>query len=428
MYCHQHMYPRMDHGLFLCALLVKSLTLKFLLAVEEFQCYILNMIKRLALFAAIKKALKRSRVVALIGPRQSGKTTLAREFLSTGSSNYFDLEDPISTARLGEPMMALQDLTGLVVIDEIQRMPELFPVLRVLADRKRLPCRFLILGSASPELVKKSSESLAGRIETIEIGGFTLSETGIDAQQRRWLRGGFPPSYLAKSETDSFAWRKNFIRTLIEQDLPFLGVKLPVVAMLRFWTMLAHYHGQIWNAAEPARSLSISEASVRRYLDLLSDMFIIRQLQPWHANIGKRQVKSPKIYFRDSGVEHYLLGVRSHHDLAGNPKYGASWEGFVIEEIIRSAEPDEAYYWATHTGAELDLLLVKNGALYGVECKRCDAPSMTPSMRHACEDLKLKHLAVVYPGTKKYPLSDIAEAIPFSSVAADPDNLFAGSL
>jgi hypothetical protein len=383
------------------------------------------MVKRKALIGTIKASLKRSRIVALIGPRQCGKTTAAREFLGTDSPNYFDLEDPVSLARLEQPMTGLQDLKGLVVIDEIQRKPELFPTLRVLADRKALPCRFLILGSASPALIKHSSESLAGRIETIEMTGFSLGELGSKPPQRHWLRGGFPLSYLARSESDSFAWRRNFIRTFIERDLPLLGITLPSTAMLRFWTMLAHYHGQIWNAAEPARSLGISESSVRRYLDMLTDMYIIRQLQPFHANLKKRQVKAPKIYFRDTGLMHQLLGARTINELAGNPKCGASWEGYTIEEIIKAVEPDEAYYWATHAGAELDLLIVKDGAYFGVECKRSDAPAMTPSIRIALEDLKLEQIAVVYPGTKRYSLSKNVHAVPFEAVAAGLQGLFA---
>jgi hypothetical protein len=349
---------------------------------------------------------------------------VAREFLDAGSPNYLDLEDPVSSTRLDEPMIGLQELAGLVVIDEIQRKPELFPVLRVLADRENLPCRFLILGSASPALMKHSSESLAGRVETIEMAGFSLGELGIGASQRHWLRGGFPLSYCAGSETDSFAWRRNFVRTFIERDLPLLGITMPSTAMLRFWTMLAHYHGRIWNAAEPARSLGISESTVRRYLDLLTDMYLIRQLQPWHANLKKRQVKAPKIYFRDTGLMHLLLGIRTANDLSGNPKCGASWEGYVIEEIIRAIEPEEVYFWATHAGAELDLLLVKDSGYFGVECKRSDAPSMTSSMRAAVEDLKLEQIAVIYPGTKRYSLSKNIHAVPFNAVTGGLQGLF----
>jgi predicted AAA+ superfamily ATPase len=374
------------------------------------------MIRRKALAGAIRAALRRSRVVALIGPRQCGKTTMARSFLDADSPNYFDLEDPVSCARLEEPMTALRDLSGLVVIDEIQRMPDLFRVLRVLTDRERIKCRFLVLGSASPDLERHSSESLAGRIETIEMAGFCLGELGVGATQRLWLRGGFPLSYLAGSEADSVAWRRNFVRTFISRDLPLSGIRLPSTAMLRFWTMLAHYHGQTWNAAEPARSLGISESSVRRYLDQLTDLYIIRQLQPWHANLKKRQVKAPKIYFRDSGLAHFLLGIRTSLDLSNNPKYGASWEGFVVEEVIRATGPDEVFYWATHAGAELDLLMIKDGRPLGVECKRADAPALTASMRSALTDLKLDRLIVVYPGRKRYSLSENVDVVPLGAV------------
>ena len=376
------------------------------------------MIKRPTVMDAIRRALRRSRVVALIGPRQSGKTTLAREFVQGDSLNYFDLEDPVSLTRLAEPMTALRGLRGLVVIDEIQRQPDLFPVLRVLADRRPLPARFLILGSASPELQHRSSESLAGRLETITIGGLSLAEVGVSAQRRHWLRGSFPLSFLADSDADSLAWRKNFIQTFLERDLLQLGIRTPAATVLRFWTMLAHYHGQIWNAAEPARSLGVSEPTVRRYLDLLEGLFMVRRLQPWHANLKKRQVKSPKIYFRDSGLLHHLLGVRTEIDLETHPKSGASWEGYVVEEVLKAAVPDEAYFWATHAGAELDLLLLKYGRRVGVECKRVDAPRLTPSMQTALEDLQLDRLAIIYPGDRPYPLGKRVTAVPLDTLAA----------
>jgi len=376
------------------------------------------MINRPAILNAIQQALERSRVVALIGPRQSGKTTLAREFVPGDSLNYFDLEDPVSLARLDEPMTALRGLRGLIVIDEIQRRPDLFPLLRVLADRQPLPARFLILGSASPELLRRSSESLAGRLETIAIGGFSLAEVGVSAQRPHWLRGGFPLSFLASSDSDSLAWRKNFIQTFLERDLLQLGVRTPAATILRFWTMLAHYHGQVWNAAEPARSLGVSEPTARRYLDLLEGLFMVRVLQPWHANLKKRQVKSPKIYFRDSGLLHYLLGVRTELDLETHPKSGASWEGYVVEEVLKAVAPDEAYFWATHGGAELDLLLLKQGRKVGVECKRVDAPRLMPSMQTALEDLQLEHLAVIYPGDRPYPLAEHVTAVPLEALIA----------
>ncbi len=375
------------------------------------------MIKREALETAIRTALGRSRVVALVGPRQSGKTTLACQFVLADSLNYFDLEDLTSLSRLQEPMTALRDLRGLVVIDEIQRAPNLFPILRVLCDRDPLPARFLILGSASPDLRRASSESLAGRVETISISGFSLAEVGVDSLSQHWLRGGFPLSFLAGSETDSLAWRKNFIQTFLERDLPQWGVRTPPATLLRFWTMLAHYHGQVWKASEPARALGISEPTVRQYLDILEGVFMVRVLQPWFANLKKRQVKAPKVYFRDTGLLHYLLGIRSELDLLTHPKSGASWEGYAIEETIKAAAPDEVYYWATHGGAELDMLLLKNGRRIGVECKRVDAPRLTPSMRAALEDLELDQLFVVYPGTLAYPIADRVSALPVSSVA-----------
>lgn len=377
------------------------------------------MIERNSLISTIKAALGRSRIVALIGPRQSGKTTLARQFVRPDSVNYFDLEDPVSLARLEQPMTAMQDLRNLVVIDEIQRRPDLFPILRVLADREDLPARFLILGSASPELIRSSSESLAGRMETISISGFSLAEVGVDELQKHWLRGGFPLSFLAENDSDSFAWRKNFVQTFLERDLPRWGVQIPTGNLLRFWTMISHYHGQVWNAAEPARSMGVSEPTIRRYLDILQDVFMVRILQPWHTNLKKRQVKSPKIYFRDSGLLHALLGLRTHHDLQTHPKSGASWEGYVVEEAIKSMGPDEAYFWGTHNGAEIDLLLFKNGKRVGVECKRVDAPRLTTSMQIALEDLQLNHLAVIYPGERLYPLSEKVSAVPLSSLGME---------
>lgn len=374
------------------------------------------MITRNAHLQAIEISLARSRVTALIGPRQCGKTTLARQFVPPESLNYFDLEDPVSLARLDEPMTALTGLTGLIVIDEIQRRPELFPVLRVLADRNPLSARFLILGSAAPELLRQSSESLAGRLEVIRMHGFSLKEVGQENQSLHWQRGGFPCSYLAAADEDSLAWRKNFALTLVERDIPQLGIGIPAQALLRFWTMLAHYHGQIWNAAPPARSLGVSEPTVRRYLDLLEGVFMVRQLQPWHANLKKRQVKAPKVYLRDSGLLHSLLGIRSEGDLLAHPGCGSSWEGYVIEEALSAIQPDEAYFWATHNGAELDLLLLKNGKRIGLECKRADAPRITPSIKIALADLELDRLLVIYPGNRCYSLAERVEALPLTEL------------
>ena len=364
----------------------------------------------------VRRALKRSRIVALLGPRQSGKTTLARQLVAADSLNYFDLEDPPSLARLTEADSALRPLRGMVVIDEIQRRPDLFPLLRVLADRKPLPARFLILGSAAPELLKQSSETLAGRLETVPLEGFRLADLGTRMQTRHWLRGGFPLSFTARTEADSVAWRKQFLQTFLERDLPQFGVTIPSVALRRFWNMLAHYHGQIWNAAELARALAVNESTVRRYLDLLTGVFMVRQLPPWFENLGKRQVKAPKIYLRDTGLLHTLLGITNQRDLEHHPKVGASWEGYAVEEVLKALQPDEAYFWATHNGAELDLLLFKNGRRIGVECKRADAPTLTPSMRTALTDLKLDELYVVYPGEKRYPLTKQVEVVPLAQL------------
>ena len=373
------------------------------------------MLDRHALRCLIESALTRSRIVVLVGPRQVGKTTLARTFVAADSTCYFDLEDPLSAARLAEPMSTLAPLAGLVVIDEIQLAPAIFPVLRVLADRVPNPSRFLLLGSASPALLRQSSESLAGRVEIIEIAGFDADEIGPDSADTLWRRGGFPLSCLATSEESSRVWRRQFLLALAERDLPQLGVNLPTPALLRFFVMLAHYHGQIWNAADPARSLGVSEGSVRRYLDLLTGADYIRQLAPWHENIGKRQVKSPKIYWRDSGLLHQLLGIADQDALLSHPRCGASWEGFVLETMLHRLQPDEAYFWATHTGAELDALLIKNGIRLGLEIKRADAPRLTPSMRHAMTDLKLDALWVLYPGPHRYRLADRIEVLPFAT-------------
>ncbi|MBI2298409.1 MAG: ATP-binding protein [Armatimonadetes bacterium] len=362
----------------------------------------------------IRTALARSRVVALLGPRQCGKTTLARKLVPADSTNYFDLEDPDSLARLSEPSTALRHLEGLVVIDEVQRHSGLFPLLRVLADRQPLPARFLILGSASPELLRQSSESLAGRLETVPLEGFRLADLGAEAQRRHWLRGGFPLAYTPYREADSVAWRREFLQTFLERDAPQLGVRIPAVTLRRFWTMVAHYHGQTWNGSELARSLAVNQTTVRRYLDLMASLFMVRQLPPWFENLGKRQVRAPKVYVRDSGLLHVLLGITSARDLEGHPKVGASWEGYAVEEVLKALRPDDAYFWATHHSAELDLLLFKDGRRIGVECKRADAPTLTPSMRIALADLRLDELRVVYPGVRRYPLADKVEVVPLA--------------
>ena len=380
-------------------------------------------IARTALLETIRTALARNPVTVLTGPRQAGKTTLARELLSEDSPNYFDLEDPVSLARLEEPRTALEPLEGLVVIDEVQRRPDLFPILRVLADRRGSPAQFLILGSASGQLFRQSAETLAGRMERIEIGGFTLAELGADAADTLWSRGSFPRAYLARNERDSMVWRKQFIQTLLERDFPQWGVRVPAVALLRFWTMVAHYHGQIWNCVEPARSLGVSPSTTRRYLDLLTDALVLRQLQPWHANLRKRQVKSPKVYVRDSGLLHQLLGLETEQALLSHPKLGASWEGYVIEQVLATEAHDEAWFWASHQGAEIDLLLRRGDRLFGVECKRADAPRLTPSIRIALDDLGLERAAIVYPGNQRYALAKRVEAVPLAMLT-EPGRLF----
>lgn len=375
------------------------------------------MLDRESLLRVVKDALRRSPLVVLIGPRQVGKTTLARALLDPSSPNYFDLEDPLSLSRLDEPRTALESLQGLVVIDEIQRRADLFPVLRVLADRPDHDARFLILGSASGDLLRQSSESLAGRMERIDIPGFTLAEVGAEQQDRLWHRGAFPRSFLAATPTDSAVWRKQFMQTLLERDFPQWGVRVPAVALRRFWTMLAHYHGQTWSATEPARALDVSPQTMRRHLDLLTDAMVVRQLAPWHANIAKRQVKAPKVYIRDSGLLHALLGLDTEQAVLSHPKLGASWEGFAIEQVLATQPHDEAYFWATHQDAEIDLILRRGDRLFGVECKRADAPRVTPSIRIALEDLPLERVAIVYPGSRRVTLADRVELVPVSALA-----------
>jgi predicted AAA+ superfamily ATPase len=362
-------------------------------------------------------ALRRSPAVALVGPRQVGKTTLAREHLDPSSPNYFDLENPVDLERLAEPIASLSPLRGLVIIDEIQRRPDLFPVLRVLIDRAGQRARFLILGSASPALLRQSSESLTGRLEIIDTPGFALREVGIGQLENLWNRGGFPRAFLAADDADSLAWREAFVRLTVERDLPALGLGAPPATVRRFWSMVAHYHGQIWSSADPARSLGVSEPAARRYLDFLTNADLVRQLQPWYENLAKRQVKSPKVYIRDSGLLHALFNLNSLDAVLAHPKAGASWEGFLLEEVLKAARPDQAFFWATHQGAELDLLMFKGNRRVGVEFKRADAPALTPSMRIAMADLKLDALFVLYPGAKRYTLADRIEVLPATSVA-----------
>lgn len=372
------------------------------------------MIERQGLAEEVRGRLKANPVVALLGPRQCGKTTLARQIAAERQAHYFDLEDPADAADLANPREALAGLRGLAIIDEIQRRPELFETLRVLADRPRTPARFLILGSASPGLMRGASETLAGRVGFIEMGGFDLGEVGAGKLGRLWRRGSFPRSFLARSEAESLRWREDFVRTFLERDLPQLGVTVPAATLRRFWTMAAHYHGQIWNAAEFARSLGSSEGTARNYLDLLTGALVLRPLLPWFENVAKRQVKSPKVYIRDSGLLHALLSVRTERDLRRHPKLGASWEGLAIEQILSVLKPRDAYFWATHGGAELDLFLLKDGRRLGFECKYSDAPQLTKSMRAALEDLSLDGLWVVYPGEKTYRLHERVETLPLA--------------
>jgi predicted AAA+ superfamily ATPase len=355
-------------------------------------------------------------VTALLGPRQCGKTTLARFIAERESTTFFDLENPVDVRRLSAPMQALQDLTGLVIIDEVQRKPELFELLRVLVDRPAQAARFLLLGSASPHLVKGAAESLAGRIGFVDLAGFHLWETGWRDRDRLWIRGGLPRSFLADSDSGSFQWRENYIRTFLERDIPQLGITIPTETLRRFWTMVAHYHGQIWNGAEFARSLGTAENTARRYLDILSGAYMVRVLPPWFENLKKRQVKAPKLFIRDSGLFNSLLQVSSLTDLKGHPKIGAAWEGFAMEHVVHAFRTRDAYFWATHAGAELDLMVMAAGRRFGFEFKFADAPGRTRSMHIAIKDLGLEHLWVVYPGNQKYALDEKITVLPLEGI------------
>jgi len=377
------------------------------------------MIKRNSSLDEIRRTMKNYAVTALFGPRQCGKTTLARQIVKAGGNNYFDLEDPVSRSRLSEPMTALRPLRGIVVIDEIQRQPGLFELLRVLSGRKPLPVRFLVLGSASPDLLRQGSESLAGRIGLLEMSGFSLAEVGTERLRRLWWRGGFPRPFLARTETESRTWQENFIRTFLERDIRQFGIEVPPAVLRRIWMMLAHYHGQVWNASEISRSLGEAHTTVKRHLDLLTGALVVRQLQPWFENAGKREIKSPKVFLRDSGLLHTLLGIQSFQMLEGHPKIGASWEGFVIEEAIRIAGDRNVYFWGTQSGAELDLLVLLKGKRIGIEIKYSDAPSTTKSMRIAQQDLRLDKLLIVYPGDQSYPLDTNIKVIPVDHLAAE---------
>jgi uncharacterized protein len=373
------------------------------------------MIPRARYRTLIEKTLRNNPICALLGPRQCGKTTLAREFgASKKQAHFFDLETAAGRARLANPEMTLSSLQGLVVVDEIQRQPDLFTVLRPLADRQASRTRFLVLGSASPELVRGVSESLAGRVGFVDLAGFDLEEVSSSHWRKLWLRGGFPRSYLARGESVSLAWRNDFIRTVLERDLPQLGIRIASETLHRFWTMLAHYHGQIWSGAELARSLAVSEHTVRHYLDILTGTYLLRQLSPWFENIAKRQYRSPKVYVRDSGLLHALLSIGQQTELESHPKYGASWEGFALEQVLCVIGARDTYYWGTHAGAELDLFFFRGGKRFGIEFKCNDAPTMTKSLHVAIASLGLERAWIIYPGFERYRIHDKVEALPLT--------------
>lgn len=382
----------------------------------EMQGYHAGMINRPRVLRELKTALAGNPVAVLLGPRQCGKTTLARLLMRKAQATVFDLERAADRAKLQSAELVLGGLKGLVVLDEVQRQPELFTLLRPLADRPKAKTKFLLLGSASPELVNGVSESLAGRAGFVDMGGFELGDLGAERQDRLWLRGGLPRSFLARDEGASLAWRQDFVRTFLERDLPQLGIRIPSVRLLRFWTMVAHYHGQIWNGAELSRSLGLSEKTVRAYLDLLTGALVLRQLPPWFENLGKRQYKAPKVYVRDTGLLHALLSIEDRLELAGHPKYGASWEGFALEQVLSVADSRQVFFWGTHSGAELDLMLMLGGKRYGVEFKCADAPVMTKSLHIALEDLELERAWIVYPGKEDYPVHEKVRVCPLADL------------
>lgn len=384
-------------------------------------------IARARLTGEVLRLLRRAPVVTILGPRQVGKTTLARDVAAnfTGQVTTFDLEQPSALARLAEPELALEPLRGLVVLDEIQRRPELFPLLRVLADRPRRPARFLVVGSASPELLRQESETLAGRIAVLELAGLSLSEVTPKRLERLWLRGGFPASFTAASDAESFEWRADFIQTFLERDLPGLGVSVPAPTLRRFWAMLAHVHGQVLNWSELGRSMGVSDATARRYADQLEASLVIQQLQPWHENISKRQVKAPKLYLRDSGLLHALLELRTPAQLDQSPRSGASWEGFLLHQVAQhlGASPRQCHFWATHQGAELDLLVTDGNRKLGFEFKRTASPAVTASMRSAMESLDLDQLCVVHAGRDSFPLGPKIRAVAAARLTEDLEPL-----
>lgn len=371
----------------------------------------------------LETLLRQFPVVAILGARQVGKTTLARQLVTrwSGSTTSFDLERSADLALLADPELTLHSLRGLIVIDEVQRRPELFPSLRVLADEPRVRRRFLVLGSASGDLLRQSSETLAGRIAYHELGGFSMDEVGASRSGTLWRRGGLPRSFLADGDDASMAWRRQFIRTFLEREIPNLGLRLPALTLRRFWMMLAHYHGQVWNASELARAFGVAHTTVRHYLDVLTATFMVRQLLPWHESLGKRQVKAPKVYVRDSGLLHALLALTTERQIASHPKVGASWEGFALDVVTShlGAEPEECFFWATHSGAELDLLVMRGRQRLGFEFKRTTAPAVTRSMHIALEDLRLAKLYVVHAGTRSFPLASRIHALALSRILQD---------
>lgn len=389
----------------------------------EFSMYNIVMIRRETEIKEILHLLKVNPVVGIIGARQVGKTTIARMIALERKNNvsYFDAENPEDQSRLSDPMMALKTLKGLVIIDEIQKLPRIFDVLRVLADRPAKSVKFIVLGSASPELLKQGSESLAGRIAYYEIEGFRINDVGVENINNLWIKGGLPKSFLSRAIKDSFEWRQGYIRTFLERDLPQLGITINSTALRRFWAMLANYHGQVWNSSEFARSFGVADTTVRSYLDRLTSALVVRQLLPWHENISKRQVKMPKVYISDSGILHTLLNLRSMADLESHPKIGASWEGFALGQVIRrlGADKSECYFWATHSGAELDLFITRGRKRVGYEFKRTSSPKVTPSMLSAINDLKLDELTVVFPGAVSFPLARNIRAVGMENIIKD---------
>ena len=376
-----------------------------------------DLIQRPRVLHELQQALKRSPVVALLGPRQCGKTTLAHQVAGAGSQ-FFDLESSMDRQALAAaPERTLAPLRGLVVLDEVQTMPQILPVLRVLSDRPATPARFLVLGSASPDLIRGASESLAGRVAFVQLGGFYVTETGADSVGRLWERGGFPRSFLAGNDAVSYAWRQDFIETFLSRDAARFGISLPPEGLRRFWTMLAHLHGGSLNTAELGRAVSLDQKTTSRYVDILAGAFLVRRLPPWFENTGKRLVKAPKIYVRDSGVLHALLGLRTPSEVRSHPRFGISWEGFALEHAVERLKAErDAYFWGTHGGAELDLLISRGGVKYGFEFKFTEAPATTKSMRVAMTDLKLKRLFVVYPGTRRFELDDAIIALPLTGL------------